>query len=89
MFDWVRVRALPCLGCLLTVTVLLEGEPSAQSEVPSTLDQVFIKGISLNLLGSTLFSTPASRPVPAAGKHPRQHDAAATMLHRWDGSGQT
>ena len=49
MFDWVQVRALAeplkdiqrlvpkqllhCLGCVLRVVVLLEGEPSPKSEV--------------------------------------------------------
>ena len=51
MFDWVQVRLLArplkdfvpklllhCLGCVLRVSVLLQGEPSAQSEVLSNLD---------------------------------------------------
>ena len=60
MFDWVQVRALAgalndvrrhvpkplpcCLGCVLRVIVLLEGEPP-QSEVLSALEQVFIKDL--------------------------------------------
>ena len=56
MFDRVQVRALAgplkdiqklvpklllrCLGCVLRVVVLLEGEPSSQSEVLSALEQV-------------------------------------------------
>ena len=63
MFDWVQVRALAgslkdiqrvvpktllhCLGCVLRVVVLLEGEPSPQSEVLSALEQVFIKDRSV------------------------------------------
>ena len=63
MFDWVQARALAgplkdihrvvpkpllhCLGCVLRVVVLLEGEPLAQSEVLSALDQVFMKDISV------------------------------------------
>ena len=59
MLDWVQVQALAgplkdilrlvpkpllhCLGCDLRVAVLLEGEPSPQSGVLSTLEQVFIK----------------------------------------------
>ena len=59
MFDWVQVGALAgplkdiqrlvpkplsrCLGCVLRVVVLLEGEPSTQSEFLSALEQVFIK----------------------------------------------
>ena len=63
MFDQVQVRALAgplkdiqrldlkpllhCLGCVLRVVVLLEGEASPQSEVLSTLEEVFIKDLSV------------------------------------------
>ena len=63
MFDWVQVQALAgllkdnqrlvpkpllhCLGCMLRVIVLLEGEPSPQSEVLSALEQVFIKDLAI------------------------------------------
>ena len=63
MFDQFQVRTLAgplkdiqrlvpkpllrCLGCVLVVFVLLEGEPSAQSEVLSGLEQVFIKDLSV------------------------------------------
>ena len=62
MFDPVQVRALDgrlkdiqtcpepilrCLGCVLRVVDLLEGEPSPQSEVLSALKQVFIKDLSV------------------------------------------
>ena len=63
MFDGVQVRALAgsfkgiqrlvpkpllrCLGCVLRVIVLLESEPSPQSEVLSALEQVFIKDLSV------------------------------------------
>ena len=63
MFDRVQVQALAgplndiqrlvlkphlrCLGCVLRVVVLLEGEPLHQSEVLSTLEQVFIKDLSV------------------------------------------
>ena len=66
MFDRVQVWALAgplkdiqslvpkpllrCLGCVLRVVLLLEGEPWAQSEVLSGLEQVFIKDLSV--LGS-------------------------------------
>ena len=62
MLDWDQVRNLSgplkniqrlipkpllcCLGCVLRVVVLLEGEPS-QSEVLSALEQVFIKDLSV------------------------------------------
>ena len=39
---------LHCLGCAFRVIVLLEGEPLAQSEILRTLDQVFIKDVSVN-----------------------------------------
>ena len=38
---------LLCLGCVLMVVVLLEGEPSPQSEVLSTLERFFIKDLSV------------------------------------------
>ena len=63
MFDRVEVRALAgplkdiqrlvtkpllhCLGCVLKVVVLLEGEPSPQSEFLSALDQIFINNLSV------------------------------------------
>ena len=61
MFDQVQVQALagphkdiqrlvpkPLPGCVLRAIaiVLLEGEPSPQSEVLSILEQVFIKDLS-------------------------------------------
>ena len=36
---------LHCLACLLRVIVLLEGEPSPQSEVLSSLEQGFVKDL--------------------------------------------
>ena len=64
MLDRVQVRALAgplkniqrlvpkpllhCLGCVLKVVVLLEGELSPQSEVLSALEQVFIKDLCLD-----------------------------------------
>jgi hypothetical protein len=44
---------LRCLGYVLKVVVLLEGEPLPQSEVLSALDQVFIKDLC-SLLRSSL-----------------------------------
>ena len=38
---------LRCLGCELRVVVLLEGEHTPQPEIPSTLEQVFIKDLSV------------------------------------------
>ena len=63
MFDRVQVWVFPgplediqrlvpkpllhCLGCLLRVIVLLEGEPSPQFEVLSAPKQVFINDLSV------------------------------------------
>ena len=62
-FDRVQVRALAgplkdiqrlvpkplllCLGCVLRVVVVLEGEPLPRSGVLSALEQMFIKDISV------------------------------------------
>ena len=63
MFDQVQVQALAgslkdiqrlvpkplmrCIGCVLRVVVVLEGEQSPQSEVLSALEQVLIKDLSV------------------------------------------
>ena len=78
--GWVQVRALAgplkdiqrlvpkslqhCLGCMLRVFVLWEGELWPQSEVLSALEQVLNQGPLI----FTLILT--SLPVPAAEKHP-------------------
>ena len=59
---------LHCLGCVLRVIVLLESEPLPQSEVLSTLEQVFIKDLSV--LYSMFPTMLTCLPVPAAEKHP-------------------
>ena len=51
------------------VVVLLEGEPSPQSEVLSALEQVFIKDLSV-LCSVHLSLDRTSLPVPASEKHP-------------------
>jgi hypothetical protein len=38
---------LRCFGCVLRVVVLLEGDPSPQSEVLGALDPVFSKDLSV------------------------------------------
>ena len=38
---------LRCVGCVLRVVVLLQGKLSPQSEVLSTLEQVFTKDLSI------------------------------------------
>ena len=83
MFDWVRVWALAgplkdiqrlvlkqllrCLGCVLRVTALLEGEPSPQSEVLSALEQVLSR-ISLYIAPFILALILTCLSVPE--KHP-------------------
>ena len=63
MFDCVQVQVLAgplkdiqrlvpkpllrCLGCVLRGVVLLEGETSPQSEVLSSLEQLFVKELSV------------------------------------------
>ncbi len=103
MLSWVQVRALagpfknshrvvvkPLLryfSCVLRVIVLLEGKPSAQSEVLSTLEKVFVQDIPvLDRIHLSLDCNQSS--CPCSWKTPPQHDAATTMLHCWDCIGQ-
>jgi hypothetical protein len=58
----------PCLGCLLRVVVLVEDEPSPQSEVLSALEQIFIK--DLYFAPFLLISILTRLPLPAVEKHP-------------------
>ncbi len=74
-------------SCVLRVIVLLEGKPSAQSEVLSTLLKVFIQDIPV--LGRIhLYLDCNQSYCPCSWKTPPQHDAATTMLHCWDCIGQ-
>ncbi len=78
IFDWVQAQVLAgplkditvlCISyscCVLRVTLLLEGEPSAQSEVLNALDWFFMKAISIFWCIELFFSTPMSPSVPAA-----------------------
>ena len=86
MFDRVQLRALAgplkdiqrlvlkpllrCLGGVLRLVVLLEGEPSPQSEVLSALEQVFIKDLSLYFAPFIFPLILTSLPVPASEKQP-------------------
>jgi len=57
---------LCCPGYVLRIIVMLEGEPLAQSEVLTAVEQLFIEDLSVLSFPSTL----TSLPVPAAEKHP-------------------
>ncbi len=66
-------------SCVLRVIVLLEGKPSAQSEVLSTLEKVFVQDIPV--LGHIHLSLDCNQSsCPCSWKTPPQHDAATTML---------
>ncbi len=73
-----------CLQATLAVfrvTVLLEGKPSAQSEVLNALDWVFMKAISIYFGALTFSSTLTS---PCSWKTAPQHEAATSTLYFWD-----
>ena len=71
IFDWIQFSALAGLlrdrvilklllhhlDCVFRIIVLLEGEPLAESEVLSTLDQVFMKD-HLSTLPHSTFPQP-------------------------------
>ncbi|XP_061742609.1 uncharacterized protein LOC133542464 isoform X3 [Nerophis ophidion] len=69
------------------VIVLLEGEPSAQSEVHSTLEKVFVQDISVLGHIHRSFNCKQSS-CPCSCKTPPQHDAATTTLDSRYGVGQ-
>ena len=81
MFDRVQVRALAgplkdierpllrSLGCVFRVVVMLEGEPSPQSEV-LRLWSGFSSRITLYFAPFIFPSILTSLPVPASEKHP-------------------
>ncbi len=74
-------------SCVLRVIVLLEGKPSVQSEVLSTLEKVFVQDIPV--LGRIHLSLDCNQSsCPCSWKIPPQHDAATTILHCWDCIGQ-
>ena len=79
-----------CLDCVLRVIVLLEGEPSAQSEVLSALDQVFIENISVLCTVQLSFKPDQiGGPIPASVKPshsmmlPPPCFTAGMVLGRW------
>lgn len=73
------------LGCVLRVVVLMEGEPSPQSNILNALDAVFIKDLSV-LCAVHLCLDPDWSLSPYCWKTSPQHDAANTMLHCTDGA---
>ncbi len=70
---------------MLRVTVLLEGESSAQSEVLNALDWVFIKAISI-FWCIELFLYSDESLSPCCWKTAPQHEAATSTLYFWDGT---
>ena len=100
LFNWVKSqgsgwathknihRVVPCvvLALCLVSLVLLWGEPSAQSEVLSTQDQVFIKDISV-LCSASAFPQPW--PVPQSLLLKKYTPTAGCCHHHGcDGMGQ-
>ncbi len=69
--------------CVLRVSVLLEGEPSVQSEVLNALDWVFIKAISIFWCIELFFYSDESLS-PCRWKTAPQHEAATSTLYFWD-----
>ena len=68
-----RVMPKPCPGCLVSVLgliILLEGKPSAKSEILRALDQVFFK-VVFDFAPFGFPSVLTSLPVPAAEKQPQ------------------
>ncbi len=71
--------------CVFWVIVLLEGEPSAQSEVLNALNWVFIKAISVVRCIELFFYSDESLS-PCRWKTAPQHKAATSTLYFWDGT---
>ncbi len=69
--------------CVLRVTVLLKGKPSAQSEVLNVLDWVFIKAISIFCCIELFFYSYESL---SPWKTAPQHEAATSTLYYWGGT---
>ncbi len=70
--------------CVCRSFVLLEGEPSVQSEVLNALDWVFIKAISIVWCIELFFYYDESLS-PCHWKTAPQHEAATSTLYFWDG----
>ncbi len=70
---------------MFRVIVLLEDEPSAQSEVLNALDWVFIKALSIFWCIELFFYSDESLS-PCRWKTAPQHEAATSTLYFWDGT---
>ena len=66
IFRSLQRCSISYLGCVLRVIVLLEGEPSSQSDVLSRISTTISLFFALFIFPSIL----TSLPVPAAEKHP-------------------
>ena len=91
MFSCVQVRApagsFKDIDSVVTksrVVVRSEAEPLAQSEVLSTLDQVFMRYMSV-LCSIQLSLNSYQSTCPYRCIRPPKHDATTTRLHQWDG----
>ncbi len=71
--------------CVFRFIVLLEGEPSAQSEVLNALDWVFIKAVSIFWCIELFFYSDESLS-PCCWKTAPQHEAATSLLYFWVGT---
>ncbi len=69
-------------GVLFRLIVLLEGEPSAQSEVLNALEWVFIKAISIFWCVELFFYSDESLS-PCCWKTAPQHEAATSTHYFW------
>ncbi len=73
--------------CVFRSIVLLEGKPSAQSEVLNALNWVFIKGLNISICWciELLFYSDESLS-PCRWKTAPRHEAATSTLYFWDGT---
>ncbi len=71
--------------CVFRVIVLLEGEPSTQSEVLNALDWVFMKAISIFWYIEFFFYSDESLS-PCRWKTAPQHEEATSTLYFWVGT---
>ncbi len=72
--------------CVLGVIVLLEGEPSAQSDILNARPWVIIKAISIFWCIELFFFYSDESLSPCCWKTAPQHEAATSTLYFWDGT---